>query len=90
MTEFKVGDRVKLKYFKSKEEYNSQANGLRCWDYINFIHHYDRNKNKVYTIIDFDSDGQVVSESITDYWPFQIEKAYSLKDKLALIKELIK
>jgi hypothetical protein len=91
MINFKIGDRVKIKHFKNKEDYdrNKSKNKDRGWDYKTQLDMYS---DDIFTIKYFDIIGMVITDSdhSYSYWPYQLEKAYSLKDKLKLAKELIK
>jgi hypothetical protein len=90
MIDFKVGDRFRIKVFKDKDDYINQSCKL-CWDYKTFL---DKTKElkDVYTItkiarlVFFYTDVPI-------RWglaQFQIEKVYPLKNRLQLIRELIK
>jgi hypothetical protein len=92
MTKFKVGDRIKMKYFKNEEDYESQSN--RCgWTYENFLDNYNDDISTVVDIGFFDDNRMVTTETKSEkryYWLFQIEKVNLLKIRLQLVKELLK
>jgi hypothetical protein len=88
---FKIGDKVKVKYFRNEDDYRNQSKDTG-WKYKTFLDKTSEIMNDIF-IIEHISNGNIfvyVKNIMRAYLPFQIEKAYSLKDKLALIKELIK
>jgi hypothetical protein len=85
-TNFKVGDKVRMKIFKSEKDYNSQSNG-RGWSYRTFKVNYT---DRISTITAILFDGMIIVKPDQGYWPFQIEKVNILKTRLQLAKELIK
>jgi hypothetical protein len=86
MTDFKAGDKIRMKYFKNEEDYNSQSRG-RGWSYRTCKEKYT---DRISTISHILYDGMIVVVDGQCYWSFQIEKVNSLKIRLQLIKELIK
>jgi hypothetical protein len=89
VTDFKVGDKVRIKTFKNEEDYENQNNDMG-WNFDDF-YFYTQASRGIYTIKRINKDESIVIyESVVEYWPFQIEKVHSLKTRLQLIKELLK
>ena len=92
---FKVGDKVKLRKFMDREEYeNDNLNG---WSYQGFLEEFYKHKNKVFIIykevkdeFGFKYDLVYANHEFEEFslWEFQCELASTLKDKLALLKNL--
>jgi hypothetical protein len=91
VTDFKEGDKIKWKEFRNKKDYDSQCRNIPCCPYEEFIYR-TKYMNGIYTIKYFDDDGSIAVNGLftIHFWPFQIEKVYSLKDRLTLARELIK
>jgi hypothetical protein len=91
MIKFKIGDKVRIKKLSEKEfkeVYNEKYNNpARYFYYLKeFSEYFGRisiiknSYHRIITLLDIDSR----------FFPEELEKAYSLKDKLALIRKLIK
>jgi hypothetical protein len=93
MTDFKEGDKVKLKHFKNKKDYMSQSKG-KGWNYETFIRRTNEIMDNIFTIKFINSIDDIFftesSQNSQSYISFQLEKVCSLKDRLALVRELIK
>ena len=95
---YKIGDKVKLRYFKNKEEYDKVKNG-KCAFYNEYcVMNYDKydiiltiSKIKyIYNVKQYEY--RVIGKGYTGFnylWEFQMEKYISLKDKIDYLKELI-
>jgi hypothetical protein len=95
MSLFKVGDRVRVKQL-SKEEFENVyyiKNVYTYYNYERYLNHYSNYFNKTYIVKDLSviDDNIITLDTDNDsFFSDELIKAYSLRDKLNLIKELIK
>jgi hypothetical protein len=86
MTDFKIGDRVKVKKLSEKEfekTYNS-------FSYKTYLREYSKYFGNIY-IINYFKSRYIVLSGIGDiFCPDELVKVNTLKTRLNLIKELIK
>jgi hypothetical protein len=88
MTNFKIGDKVRIRKLSEKEfEEVYHRDNFSYKTYLNYYSKYFDNAFIVGKLEDRLIDLVGIEEY---FYPEELEKAYSLKDKLNLIKELIK
>jgi hypothetical protein len=94
MTDFKLGDKVRIRHFKDGNEYENlikleySRSKKTYWSYETFLNE-TKEFTGIYTITGkYDDFLEINYNKHLGY--FQLEKVYSLKDRLALIKELLK
>lgn len=98
MNKLKIGDKVKIKKYNSEKEYMKAAiskNITACWDYRDYLKHYDRNKHIIFIIEKLDRHYGVyvtpkISKCYDHLYFFQVEKPDYLKIKIRKLKKLIK
>jgi hypothetical protein len=89
MTNFKIGDRVKVKKLSEKEFEKT----YHSFSYKTYLREYSKYFGNIYKIIAvFQNSIRILDDNNNDDWfiSSRFIKAYSLKDRLQLAKELIK
>jgi hypothetical protein len=91
VTEFKKGDRVRIKKLSEKEFKRIYLNNLCGWDYNYYLNRYSKYFNNIYIVEGRGIGGIDLILDIEDsFYPEELIKIHPLKDRLNLIKELIK
>jgi hypothetical protein len=90
MTTFKVGDKVKVRKL-SEIDYKEVYIKLHSHtDYKSYLDRYSIYFDKIFLINKIRGDTFLEFQNINIYfYPEELEKVYSLKDKLVLVKKLI-
>jgi hypothetical protein len=94
MTDFKEGDKVKVKHLSEKdfkEIYIEKYNHIWSCNYESYyLRDYCKYFNKTYTVSFIDYYIYLLEDGRAGFYPEELEKTCSLKNRLALVKELIK